>query len=217
MEQLNKYFDHTNLKPEAKEKDIKKLCKEAIKYDFFAVCVSGCHVPLAVSILKDTNVKVATVVGFPFGTMTTSAKAFEADEACENGAEEIDMVINVGALKDGRYDYVRDEIAVICTMANEHGAIVKVILETWLLTDAEIKKGCQLAMEAGAAFIKTSTGVTKGATPHSVALIKDTVGDQMKIKASGGIRDILTVKEMLRLGADRIGASSSVSIMDASR
>lgn len=216
MKPLNKYFDHTNLKPAASQADIIKLCEEAKKYDFYGVCVHGCHVPLAVKELAGTGIKVVTVAGFPFGTNATETKKDEAEWLCENGAKEIDMVINIGALKEGRDDYVRREIAELAKIAGSRKAIIKAILETCLLTDDEIVRACKLAIHAGAAYVKTSTGFsTGGATPHCVALIKDTVGDKILIKASGGIRDILTTREMLRLGASRIGASASTAIMDA--
>lgn len=216
MKPLNKYFDHTNLKPTASESDIIRLCQEAKKYDFYAVCVHGSYVPLAVKELEGTDIKIAAVVGFPLGMAASEAKKYETVLACDNGADEIDMVINIGALKEGRYDYVKREIAQIVNAAGLHKSIVKVILETCLLTDEEIIKGCQLAIEAGAAYVKTSTGFSKaGASPRIVALMKETVGDQILIKASGGIRDVLATKEMLRLGANRIGASASVAIMEA--
>lgn len=216
MKPLNKYFDHTNLKPTATTEDIIKLCDEAKKYEFYAVCVHGCYVPLAAKELEGTDIKIASVIGFPLGMAATDVKKYETLNACESGANEIDMVINIGALKEGRYDYVKDEIIEIVDTAAVHKAIVKAILETCLLTDEEIVKACQLAIEAGAAYVKTSTGFSKeGATPHSVALIKETVGDKILIKASGGIRDVLVTKEMLRLGAHRIGASASVVIMEA--
>ncbi|MCB6992223.1 deoxyribose-phosphate aldolase [bacterium 210820-DFI.6.37] len=216
MKPLNKYFDHTNLKPTASEADIIRLCQEAKKYDFYAVCVHGSYVPLAVKELEGTDIKVAAVVGFPLGMAASGAKKYETVLACDHGADEIDMVINIGALKEGRYDYVREEIKEIVMAAGFHKAIVKVILETCLLTDDEIVKGCQLAIEAGASYVKTSTGFSSaGATPRIVALMKETVGDQILIKASGGIRDVLATKEMLRLGANRIGASASVAIMEA--
>jgi len=214
MKPLNQYFDHTNLKPEATESDIRELCREAVEYQFAAVCVNGCYVPQAVKELAGAGVKVAAVTGFPLGAMSAFSKAYETDEACEQGADEIDMVINIGALKDQRYDYVEDEIALMCAMAGEYGAQVKVILETCLLTDAEIIKGCRLAIRAGAAFVKTSTGFGRGgATTHAVSLMKQTVGGQIKIKAAGGVRDLKTAEELIRLGANRLGASASVSIM----
>lgn len=213
---LNKYFDHTLLKAEATQEDIKKLCAEAREYDFYSVCVNGCYVPLAVEELKGTDVKVAAVVGFPLGAMATEAKAFETDWVCDLGAEEVDMVINVGALKEGRYEYVRDDINAVVSMAYENDAIVKVILETCLLTDEEIIKACELSMEAGAEFVKTSTGFsTGGATEHHVVLMRKTVGENAKVKASGAIRDLETTLKMIEAGADRIGASASVSIMNA--
>lgn len=213
---LNKYFDHTLLKAEATQEDIKKLCSEAREYDFYSVCVNGCYVPLAVEELKGTDVKVAAVVGFPLGAMATEAKAFETDWVCDLGAKEVDMVLNVGALKEGRYEYVRDDINAVVSMAYENDAIVKVILETCLLTDEEIIKACELSMEAGAEFVKTSTGFsTGGATENHVALMRKTVGDNAKVKASGAIRDLEATLKMIEAGADRIGASASVSIMNA--
>jgi deoxyribose-phosphate aldolase len=217
MKNLNRYFDHTVLKPEATEADVMKLCKEAREYSFFAVCVNSCYVPLAKELLEGSDVKIASVIGFPLGTSSMDAKAFETEWACSEGAEEIDMVIHVGALKEGRYDYVRQDIATVVAVAHEHGAIVKVILETCLLTDEEVVKACQLSREAGAAFVKTSTGFSKeGATAHHVALMKKTVGNNLQVKASGGIRDLAKTMEMIEAGADRIGASASVEIMKES-
>lgn len=216
MKPLNRYFDHTNLKPTASEADIIKLCGEAKKYDFYAVCVHGCHVPLAVKELEGTDIKVVTVAGFPLGMNSTETKKTEIENVCRQGADEVDMVINIAALKEGRYDYVKGEITEAIAAASPHKAIIKAILETCLLTDEEIQAACHLAIEAGAAYVKTSTGFsTGGATPHAMALIKKTVGDKILIKASGGIRDVLATKEMLRLGAHRIGASASVAIMEA--
>lgn len=216
MKPLNRYFDHTNLKPTASEADIIKLCGEAKKYDFYAVCVHGCYVPLAVKELEGTDIKVAAVAGFPLGMNSTETKKAEIENVCRQGADEVDMVINIAALKEGRYDYVKGEISQAIAAAAPHKAIIKAILETCLLTDEEIKAACHLAIEAGAAYVKTSTGFsTGGATSHAMALIKKTVGDKILIKASGGIRDVLATKEMLRLGAHRIGASASVAIMEA--
>lgn len=217
MKNLNRYFDHTVLKPEATEADVIKLCKEAKEYSFFAVCVNSCYVPLASELLAGSNVKIASVIGFPLGACSMEVKAFETEWACGKGAQEIDMVIHVGALKEGRYDYVRQDIATVVAVAEEHGAIVKVILETCLLTDEEIVKACELSREAGAAFVKTSTGFSKeGATAHHVALMKQTVGQDLQVKASGGIRDLKKTMEMIEAGADRIGASASVEIMKES-
>lgn len=217
MKNLNQYFDHTILKPEATEADVAKLCGEAKKYGFYAVCVNSGYVPLAVELLEGTGIKVASVVGFPLGACGTEVKAFETEYACSEGADEIDMVIHVGALKEKRYDYVRKDIATVVAVALEYNAIVKVILETCLLTDEEIIKACELSREAGAAFVKTSTGFSKeGATAHHVALMKQTVGKDLRVKASGGIRDLAKTLEMIEAGADRVGASASVEIFKES-
>ena len=217
MKKLNQYFDHTILKPEATEADVLKLCSEAKEFDFYAVCVNSCYVPLAKEILDGSNVKIASVIGFPLGACSIEVKAFETDWACSEGADEIDMVIHVGALKEERYDYVREDIATVVAVAMEYDAIVKVILETCLLTDEEIVKACELAREAGAAFVKTSTGFSKdGATAHHVALMKKTVENDLQVKASGGIRDLKKTMEMIEAGADRIGASASVEILKES-
>lgn len=217
MKKLNLYFDHTLLKPEATEEDVAQLCREAREYGFYAVCVNSCHVPLAAGLLDGSDVKIASVVGFPLGACSTDVKAFETEWACSEGAEEIDMVLNVGALKEKRYDYVRQDIATVVAVAYEHDAIVKVILETCLLTDEEIIKACELSREAGASFVKTSTGFSKeGATAHQVALMKKTVGSDLRVKASGGIRDLAKAMEMIEAGADRIGASASVQIIKES-
>lgn len=217
MKNLNRYFDHTVLKPEATEADVIKLCNEAKEYDFYAVCVNTCYVPLASELLEGSDVKIAAVIGFPLGACSMDVKAFETEWACSEGAQEIDMVVPIGALKEGRFDYVRQDIATVVAVAEEHGAIVKVILETCLLTDEEIVKACELSREAGAAFVKTSTGFSKeGATAHHVALMKQTVGKDLQVKASGGIRDLAKTVEMIEAGADRIGASASVEIMKES-
>lgn len=211
MNELNKYFDHTLLKPEATEAQIDKLCEEAKEYNFYSVCVNSCYVRKASENLKGSDVKIAAVVGFPLGAMSTKAKAFEAAEATADGADEIDMVINVGMLKDKRYDDVRADIKAVADSSKS----VKVILETCLLTDDEIVKACELSEEAGADFVKTSTGFsTGGATEHHVSLMKKTVGDRLKVKASGGIRTLETTLKMIDTGADRIGASASVNIIN---
>lgn len=216
MKPFSKYFDHTNLKSTASQADILRLCGEAKKYDFYGVCVHSSYVPLAARELAGTGIKVVTVAGFPLGMSSSQVKKYEAEWACENGAQEIDMVINIGALKEGRCDYVKQEILEVVKVAGRHKAIVKTILETCELKEEEMITACQLAIEAGAVYIKTSTGFGKaGATPHAVSLIKETVGDKAQIKASGGIRDILTVREMLRLGASRIGCSASAAIMES--
>lgn len=213
MKKMNQYMDHTVLKAEATEADVKMLCKEAKDYEFYAVCVNSCYVDLCKNELAGTPVKIASVVGFPLGTAHTASKAEETKIAVSLGADEIDMVIHVGALKEGRYDYVLSDIKAVVETAREGGAIVKVILETCLLTDEEVVKACSLSKEAGAAFVKTSTGFsTGGATAHHVGLMKETVGDSMQVKASGGIRDKAKALEMIEAGADRIGASASIAI-----
>ncbi len=215
MENLNKYFDHTALAAATTTDDIKALCSEAKEYEFYSVCVNGCYVPLAVHELTDTDIKVAAVIGFPLGAMSFDSKVFEANDCCANGASEIDMVINIGALKDKRYEYVRDEIAAVVSTADDYDAIVKVILETCLLTDEEIVKACELCVAAGAEFVKTSTGFGSGGTTvHHIELMRSAVGNLAKIKASGGIRDLQTCRAMIEAGADRIGASASVKIMN---
>lgn len=222
--ELNKYIDHTLLKPEASEEQVLKLCDEALEYGFYSVCVNSCHVPLAVDKLSGSDVKVAAVAGFPLGAMSTSSKVFEAREAVEAGASEIDMVINVGALKEGRYEYVLHEIAALVDVCHgyplsygepvESSALLKVIIETCLLTDEEIVKACELVVQAGADFVKTSTGFsTGGATAEAVSLMRQTVGNKAKIKASGGIRTLADAKKFIELGADRLGCSAGVQIM----
>ena len=212
---LNKYFDHTLLKPEATNEQIDKLLKEAREYDFYSVCVNTCYVSRCYDALKDTDVKVAAVVGFPLGACTTQSKVFETQEAFMDGASEVDMVLNVGKFKSGDNDYVRDDIRAVADAAHNFGGILKVILETCLLTDDEIVEACKLSMEAGADFVKTSTGFsTGGATEHDVKLMKETVGDHLSVKASGGIRDYEQCMKMIEAGADRIGASASVKIME---
>ena len=210
---LNKYFDHTLLKADAVPAQIEELCSEAAKYQFYSVCVNSCYVKLCSELLSGSPVKIAAVVGFPLGACTTSAKAFETEDACRDGAKEIDMVINIGALKSGNFDFVRDDIKAVVDTAAKYGAIVKVIIETCLLTDEEKVKACQLSEEAGAAFVKTSTGFsTGGATKEDVALMKS---DRLQVKASGGIRDHKTALEMIEAGADRLGASASVQIAES--
>ena len=215
MKPLNKYFDHTLLKPEATSAQIDKLCEEAREYDFYSVCVNSCYAARCMENLRGTDVKIAAVVGFPLGACTTATKAFETEEACKDGASEVDMVLNVGVFKDGDYDYIREDIYAVVEAAAKYNAIVKVILETCLLSDSEIEEACKLAKEAGAHFVKTSTGFNAaGATVEDVALMKKTVGDALEVKASGGIRDYAQAMAMIEAGADRIGASASVAIME---
>ena len=212
---FNKYFDHTLLKPEAVPAQIDRLCEEARQHDFYSVCVNTCYVARCADNLKGTDVKIAAVVGFPLGACTSATKAFEAQEACKDGASEIDMVLNVGMFKDGNYDYIRDDIYAVVEAADVYNAKVKVILETCLLSPEEIEEACRLAKDAGAHFVKTSTGFNSGgAKTEDVALMKKTVGDDLGVKASGGIRDYETAAAMIEAGADRIGASASVKIME---
>lgn len=213
---LKRYFDHTLLKPEATEKQIERLCTEAEQYEFYSVCVNGCYTSFAKELLKDSDVKVCTVIGFPLGACTTETKIFEAKQALEAGADELDMVMNVGKFKSGCYDYCQEEMSTIVKIAKEYNAIVKVIIETCLLSDIEIFKAALLVKDSGAAFVKTSTGFGReGATVHTVELIKAALTDSdVKIKAAGGIRDYDTCMALIEAGADRLGASGSVSIVD---
>ena len=207
-------IDHTLLKAEATPDDIKQLCSEALQYEFASVCINPSYVPLSYSMLKNSVVKVCTVIGFPLGATSTVAKRAESEEAIANGAEEIDMVINVGMLKQGEFDYVFNDINQVVLIAKRNRAICKVIIETSLLTDEEKVKACVIAKEAKADFVKTSTGFsTGGATASDIALMKYVVGSSIGVKASGGIRSKEDVDEMIKSGADRIGASASVKIV----
>ena len=209
---LNKYIDHTILKATASSSDVQKLCEEAIEHEFYSVCVNGCYVADAKHLLQGTDVKVAAVVGFPLGAMTTAAKVFEAKEAIENGASEIDMVINVAKLKDGEFEYVENEIRQIKEAIGDN--VLKVIIETCYLTDEEKVKACELSLVAKADFVKTSTGFgTGGATYEDVKLMKSVVGDNAKVKASGGVRDKETAQKYVNLGAERLGTSSGIDIV----
>jgi deoxyribose-phosphate aldolase len=210
---LAKYIDHTILKPNISKADVLKVCDEAKEYGFFSVCVNPCFVKTVADALEGTDVKVTSVIGFPLGANTPEIKALETKRAIEDGANEIDMVINVSALKDQDYDYVLNDIKAVVN-ALEGKAILKVILETCLLTDEEKIKGCELSKEAGAHFVKTSTGFsTGGATVEDIALMRKTVGPEMGVKASGGVRDAAGAKAVIEAGATRIGASSSVEIV----
>ena len=207
-----KLFDHTILKAEATKEAVKKICDEAKEYGFMSVCVNGYYTAYVAGELKGTDVKVCTVVGFPLGQMATQAKAAETAIAVKDGADEIDMVINVGALKDGLYDVVRDDIREVKKACS--GALLKVIIETCLLTDEEKVKACELAKEAGADFVKTSTGFsTGGATIQDIKLMRRTVGDRLQVKASGGIRTPEFAKELVEAGADRIGAGNGIVLL----
>ena len=209
---LNKYIDHTILKATASGTDVQKLCEEAIEHEFYSVCVNGCYVADAKHLLQGTDVKIAAVVGFPLGAMTTAAKVFEAKEAVENGASEIDMVINVAKLKDGEFKYVENEIRQIKEAIGDN--VLKVIIETCYLTDEEKVKACELSLAAKADFVKTSTGFgTDGATYEDVKLMKSVVGDNAKVKASGGVRDKETAQKYIDLGVERLGTSSGIDIV----
>ena len=210
---LNKYIDHTLLKPDASQEQIETLIEEAKKYDFASVCVNPTWVNFAAQALKATDVKVCTVIGFPLGANTPELKAFETSDAIQNGANEIDMVINIGALKSRNFDLVERDIRAVVEAAK--GTLVKVIIETCLLTDDEKVKACQLAQKAGADFVKTSTGFsTGGATVADVALMRKTVGPDMGVKASGGARSYEDALAFIKAGATRIGASSGVAILE---
>lgn len=209
---LNDYIDHTVLKATTEPKDIKKLCEEAKKYQFFSVCVNGSYVELAKKELEGTKVKVCAVIGFPLGAMSTEAKVFEAEDCIKKGATEIDMVINVGMLKAGEYEYVKNEIIKIKEAIGNN--ILKVIIENCYLTDSEKKMVTQLCLDAKADFVKTSTGFgTGGATFEDIKLMKSVVGNKAKLKAAGGVRDLETAKKFIELGVDRLGTSSGVELI----
>ena len=207
-----KYIDHTLLAMNATEDQIRKLCDEAKEYHFYSVCVNSGYVPLATSLLKGSDVKVCSVVGFPLGAMLTSAKAFETEMAVKAGAQEIDMVINVGWLKSNDWQAVKNDIEAVFNACGD--VPLKVILETCLLSKDEIVKVCNICKEIGVAFVKTSTGFSvSGATVEDVKLMRETVGDKMGVKASGGIRDRATAEKMVEAGATRLGASAGIAIV----
>ncbi|MCH4825703.1 deoxyribose-phosphate aldolase [Planococcus halocryophilus] len=213
MTNIASYIDHTLLKPESTESQVVQLCKEAAEYNFASVCVNPTWVEKAAAELTNSEVKVCTVIGFPLGASTPETKAFETTDAISKGAGEIDMVLNIGALKSGNTDHVKKDIEAVVNAAKGK-AIVKVILETCLLTDEEKVTASQLSKEAGADFVKTSTGFsTGGATIEDVKLMRQTVGPDMGVKASGGVRSLEDVEAMIKAGATRIGASSGVKIM----
>ena len=218
--ELAKMIDHTILKADATQSDIEKLCEEAKKYNFASVCVNPYWVPLASDLLKNSTVKVCTVIGFPLGATSSESKAYETEIAILQGADEVDMVINVGAMKNNKTDIVEKDILSVVNSARKTGKsqnkniIVKVILETCYLTKDEIKNACICAKNAGADFVKTSTGFgTGGATVEDVSLMKETVGETMQVQASGGIRDYETAIKMIEAGATRLGTSSGISIV----
>ena len=214
---IAKYIDHTILKPEATIEEVKKLCREAKEYNFASVCVNSCYTKLVSTELRGSDVKTCVVIGFPLGAMTKEAKEFETNDAIKNGANEIDMVINVGALKDRNYALVKEDIEAVVNGAKGK-AVVKVIIETCLLTEEEKIKACEIAKEAKADFVKTSTGFsTGGATVEDIALMRKTVGEELGVKASGGVRDYKAAIAMINAGASRIGSSNSIVIVNESK
>lgn len=214
---INKLFDHTLLKPDAKRTQIKNLAEEAMKYDFMSVCLNPYWVSYAADLLKNSSVKVCTVIGFPLGANSTKIKALETSQAIEDGATEIDMVINIGLLRNEEYDLVYEDILAVVEAA-KNKALVKVIIETCLLNDQEIVKVCELSVKAGADFVKTSTGFSVGgATIEDVALMSKTVGPDIGVKASGGISTIGAVNKLVEAGATRIGASSGITIIESNK
>lgn len=214
MENIACYIDHTLLKADALADDIKRLCDEAQKYEFFSVCVNSSRVALAFSELEDSDVRVASVVGFPLGACDADAKRYETEMAVDLGASEIDMVLNIGRFKDGDDKYVFREMRDVVEAADDRE--VKVILETCLLTRDEIVRACRLVVESGAKFVKTSTGFAEtGATIEDVKLMRETVGDKFGVKAAGGIRDRATAEAMIAAGATRLGTSAGVAIINA--
>ena len=211
-------IDHTLLKPEATISEIKQLCEEAMQYNFASVCVNPSYVSTCFNLVKSSNVKVCTVIGFPLGATTTQSKFMEAEEAIKNGAEELDMVLNIGRLKDKDYEFVFNDLISIADLSKKHLCTSKVILETCLLTDEEKVAGCLLAKEAGLNFVKTSTGFSKGgATTQDVALMKFVVDDKLQVKASGGIRSYEDAISMINAGATRLGASAGVKIISGQK
>lgn len=211
MNAIRTYIDHTLLKPDATPEQIRRLCTEADENGFASVCVNPAYVPLAAELLKDSAVNVCTVIGFPLGMNTTAIKAAEALKAVQDGADELDMVIQVGQLKSGNLAYVEDDIRAVVEASG--GRLVKVIIETALLTDEEKVTACRLAQRAGADFVKTCTGFSGGAASvHDIALMRKTVGPDMGVKASGGVRDYASAVALIEAGATRIGTSSGVAI-----
>lgn len=209
----NKMIDHTVLKADTPLETVKRICDEAMEYGFASVCINPCHVAYCADYLKDSDVNVCTVIGFPLGANTSAVKAFETKDAIANGADEIDMVINIGALKDKNYDLVRNDVKAVVEAAN--GTLVKVILETCLLTEDEIKKACELCVEAKADYVKTSTGFsTRGATIEDVQIMKAAVQGKAKVKAAGGVRTHEDMVKIVEAGADRIGTSAGCSLVD---
>ena len=213
---LNQYIDHTLLKATTTPDDITKLCNEAKKYNFYAVCVNSCYILLAANQLKNSDVKVAAVVGFPLGASSCHAKVCEAEQCVNDGADEIDMVLNIGLLKAKLHKSIREEISAVNEAIGSR--ILKVILETCYLTDDEIKIACQITKRGGAEYVKTSTGFgTGGATEHAVKIMVDEVGGKLKIKASGGIKDAKTAKKYIEMGVNRIGTSFGIEMVTSKK
>lgn len=209
---IAKIIDHTILKAFATENDVKQICKEAKEYNFFSVCINPANIELAKKELEGSNVKVCTVIGFPLGANTSEVKAFETQDSINKGADEVDMVINIGALKDKKYDYVLNDIKAVVDAANKK-VLVKVIIETCYLNDEEKKIACELSVKAGADYVKTSTGFgTGGSTPQDIKLMRDIVGPSIGVKASGGVRNQNDAKAVMEAGCSRIGASASIAI-----
>lgn len=210
--EIAKFIDHTALTAEKTEQDIIQLCKEAVEHNFFSVCINSAYIPLAKQYLQNSNVKICTVVGFPLGANLSSVKAFETEQAIQAGAEEIDMVINVGWIKSNKWEQVRSDIQTVLEACR--GVTLKVILETCLLTKEEIIKACEICRDLNVGFVKTSTGFNKGgATVEDIALMRKTVGEKLGVKASGGVRDTETALAMIESGATRIGASAGIAII----
>lgn len=214
--ELNRYIDHTLLKATTTPEEIIKLCDEAKKYNFYAVCINSCYVFLAANQLKNYDVKVASVVGFPLGANSCHAKVCEAEQCVKEGADEIDMVLNIGFLKAKLHKSVREEISAVKEVIGSR--VLKVILETCYLNDDEIKMACQIAKKAGADYVKTATGFgTSGATEHAIKIMIEEVGKNLKIKASGGIKDAATAEKYIKMGVSRIGTSSGVEIVTSNK
>ncbi len=214
--EFSKYFDHTILSPDASKSQVEKICKEAIEYNFASVCVNSYRTKMVSDILKKSDVLTCTVIGFPLGAQTTEIKVCETKKAIEDGADEIDMVINIGAIKDCDWEIVKQDIKSVKNACDK--IILKVIIETCLLSDEEKEQACLVSMEAGADFLKTSTGFSKeGAKKNDIELFKRVLGDKAKIKASGGIRDYKKACEMIEVGADRLGTSATIDIISSSQ
>ncbi|WP_097025814.1 deoxyribose-phosphate aldolase [Clostridium peptidivorans] len=215
--ELAKMIDHTVLKADTKGEKVEEICKEALQYNFASVCINPCNIEIAAKLLKGSEVKVCTVIGFPLGANTTATKVFETKDAIEKGAAEVDMVINIGKLKDKDYDYVKGDIEAVVNEAKGK-ALTKVIIETCLLTDEEKIMACKLSKEAGADFVKTSTGFsTGGASASDIKLMRKTVGEKLGVKASGAVRNYEDCIAMIDAGATRIGASASIDIINKAK